>query len=405
MNPRDLRLRDLRRLVGGLWTDARCDAIAPAVLDAAVAVDAKSCDRAVLSAYLRHFPSDHPAFERLRAAASLTAQRRDWPWRARGERWRLWDRDAGPATIAAALLASDDPAAVLREAGLDGDLAQGEFVAEAVETACDQAGAAKGTRAVELGQRLIALFQRLVVADLDAELVDALMTPWTSVRPDKDYMAPLSGFLTARFGDPRFEGTQWARVEADMLALRRGSDPRRLTNLLRGWLTEATVRAFFNIVRTTTDRKDQWDAREAFWLAYMDSGAITEAWFAFGRRAELLAGRLAKEDNVRFARVSGGADPSHSALILSIGDLRIAEWSHNGSCRFWPHPHASHADSRLSRVKAPMLYQDNYDGTLLRTTFGPKGFEFMSHTSGWQAKAANIIFRHTGHRHPRWGGH
>jgi hypothetical protein len=82
-------MRDLRRLVGELWDDSRCDAIAPAVLDAAVTANAKSCDRAVLVAYLRHFPSAHPAFERLRAAAALTAERRDWPWRARGQRWRL----------------------------------------------------------------------------------------------------------------------------------------------------------------------------------------------------------------------------------------------------------------------------------------------------------------------------
>lgn len=403
MRPHDLRLRDLRRLVGELWADERCNPIASVVLDAAVRVDAKSCDRAVLMAYLRHFPSRHPDFERLCAAASFAADRRDWPWRARGHRWQLWDALAGPKEIAAALLKAEDPAAMLREAGIDGDLAQGKFVAEAIQHACQQVAVAQGDRAQALGQRLMSLFQHLSISELDAELVIALMSPWTSTRPAKSYVAFLSGFLTARFGDPRFEGAQWARVEADISASGHQADPKKLTNLLRRWLTEATVRAFFNIVRTTTDRKDQWDAREAFWLAYMDSGSITEAWFAFGRRAEALAGRLAAAENVRFARVSGGADPSHSALIISIGDLRIAEWSHNGSCRFWPTRDAV-ADPRFKRVKAPELYQANYDGNLLRTTFGPQGFEYMPHTSGWQGKAANIIFRHTGHRHPQWGG-
>ena len=65
MDPRTLSRRDLRRLVNDMWPDERCDGIARATLDAAVAANAKSLDRSVLTAYLRHFPCDHPAFDAL----------------------------------------------------------------------------------------------------------------------------------------------------------------------------------------------------------------------------------------------------------------------------------------------------------------------------------------------------
>ena len=401
-DPHRLKTGDLRRLVADLWSDRRCDPIATPTLDAAVARDAKSVDRTVLTAYLRHFPTDHPTFQRLAAASSLTAGRRDWPWRQRGADWQLWDHNVGPARIARALLARDDAPAVLREAGLDGDLAQGEFVAETLEVACEQTGAARGAEAQALGERLIALFHTLAISGRDAMLAWALLAPWQRSKPAKAHERALTSLLSARIGDPRLAQGRWLAIERE-LAERGLSLAVAPSAILRRWLTEATVRAFFTIVRRTTDRKDQWDAREAFWLGYLDAEAINEAWFAFGRRAEQQAGRLAQEEDVRFGRVSGGADPSHSALLLTIGDLRIAEWSHNGACRFWPN-HRDVAGTPRARLNpVPDLYRPEYDGNRLRTTSGPKGFEYLSHHSGWQGNFAAVIYRHTGVLHPQWG--
>ena len=262
MNPADLRLRDLRRLVSELWNDPRCDDIAPAALNAAVAADAKSCDRAVLLAYLRHFPSDHPAFERLRSAASMTAERRDWPWRDRGRRWLLWDPGAGPATVAKALLANDDPLSVLRASGLDGDVAQGEFVAEALEVACEQAGAAQSVHAVAMGTRLITLFEQLKIGGLDALLAEALLAPWIGVHPPKEYRERITKLLVSRVGDPRFQLNKWQALIADIGEPRAAS----IIGLIRRWLTDTTVREFFKVVGTTTNDPVQWAEREAFWV-------------------------------------------------------------------------------------------------------------------------------------------
>ena len=107
MIPAELQRRDLRRLVKELWDDPRCDHLAVATVDAAVAANAQSLDRSVLTAYLRHFPREHPAFEHLRSAARFTASRRPWDWRARGETWQLWDHDEAPKRLARSLLESE----------------------------------------------------------------------------------------------------------------------------------------------------------------------------------------------------------------------------------------------------------------------------------------------------------
>lgn len=394
MNPAGLPLRDLRRLVRDMWDDPRCDAIAPATLDAALAANAKSCDRAVITGYLDHFPTDHPAFGQLARATAQAASRRDWPWRERGERWRLWDREIGPSRLADALLASDDPAALLREAGLDGDLAEGEFVADALGEACEQAAQAKGDRAVTLGERLIALFERLSIGGQDAALARALLKPWTGGQPPDSHRDRVSKLLVGRIGDPRLKAARWETIATEM----EDSNAGRLVAMIRRWLTQRTVRQFFDIVGAATNDPAQWAQREKFWLAYLDDGAIEDAWFAFGRQAEWMAGQSGGDKLLYGEITGGGADPSHSALIMSIGEVRIAEWSHNGSCRFW---------NRNDR-QAPELFQKQYFGMQLRAMNGGRGFEdrfaAIPHASGWQRKFAGFVHHFANRLHPIHGG-
>jgi hypothetical protein len=377
------RPRDLRRAIADIWTDSTRDAQAAPVVGHGLAAGRKSFDRALLLAYLRRFDPDHPAFSRLAHAAGIAADRHDWPWRARGREWQLWDLARGPGRVGDALVRADDPAAVLGAAGLDGDLAQGGFALKALRTVCDVVSESRGAEAERLGTKLIALFDRLEVRQLNTQLAVALLTPWARTKPREEYRKRIGALLVKRIGDPRINAAAWAAlgVPADLVAV------------LRGWLVETAVRAFFAIVGRTTDRKDQWAAREAFWLGYLDVGAITDAWFAFGRQAESLAGAIAREEAVQYGRVVGGADPSHSSLILSIGDTRIAEWSHNGSCRFWPASHKS----------APVPYRPSYDGHALRTTTGGAGFAYIPHQGGWEGKFARKVHATTGVVHPKHG--
>lgn len=390
MNPHLLARRDLRRLVSEMWPDERCNLIAPKVLDAAIAAEVKSLDRAVLTAYLRHFPTEHPAFDRLRAASSLAAGRRDWVWRDRGERWALWDAQAGPGRLAQTLLETDDPLAAMRGAGLDGDLAHGEFVAEAIEAACARAGKARGEEAQQLGERLIVLFERTDIAGRDAMLASGLLTPWLSNAPPKAYQDRMGKLMVARVGDPRFDSAKWDAL------LGRSVEAQAIITLLRRWLTDQTVREFFKVVTHTTDDLVQWRERETFWLAYLDAELIDDAWFALGTKADDLIRSKGEKSEVGYGLIEGSrqyADPSHSSLILSIGDLRIAEWSHSGACRFW----------RDKDRTAPKPYGKKYFGYQLRAMNGGTGFEQLSHWSGWQKTFSSKVHEESGRQHPKHG--
>lgn len=387
------RPRDIRRALSDIWEKNAWSSKASPLVAHSLGEQRKTYDRELVLAYLRRFPLDHDAFSALNQAAGAAAERHDWPWRERGRKFHLWDADEGPEAIGKALLDADEPGAVLREAGLDGDLAAGFFMEDALADACEQVGDSRKAEAEMLGGKLAALFDTLKVGGNDAMLVYGLLAPWQNVNPSEGHRKVIAQILLARIGDPRFARARWSAVLADLGNRMPGCDVEQLVATLRRWLTDATVKAFFLIIGRTTDRKDQWDAREAFWLGYLNIGVISEAWFAFGRRAEELAYGMAREESVAFGRVASGANPGHSSLIMSIGDTRIAEWSHNGSCRFWP------AGSK----RAPELYAPTYDGAELRTMSGPPGFAWREHRGPWQPKFAHEIYRRTGVRHPVHG--
>lgn len=396
MNPVSLSRRDLRRFVKDLWADPRCIAHARAAVDVAAGHDAQSLDRAILSGYLRHFPRKHPDFEHLRAATQYVANRRDWVWKAHGQRWALWDADEAPVRLANAMLQGTGTKA-LREAGLEGDLAQGELVHQAVIAACMVSSKAKADDARRFGESLIDLFDAHQIVGREGILAYGLLAPWQDRQPDKDYRKHIGGILVRRIGDPRIEINRWQALRGDLLE-NYGLDLAPAVQSLKRWLTEAAFDLFFKIVGASTSKLAQWEKREAFWRGYLDSGHMPDAWFAFGKQAERTAANQAASDYVAFARIEGsGASPTQSAIIMSIGALRFAEWSDDGGVRIW----------RSDDPSAPQMYLPSYFGTTLRTMNSRRGFEegfdVISHGSGWQYKVARHIFKFTGIRHPQWG--
>jgi hypothetical protein len=117
---------ELRRLIDGIWHQPGGGRLAATSMAEAAVRRRRSCDRAVIEAYLRHYPQDHPAFGALRTAAEAAAIRHDWAWQERGRRWRLWEKDA-PDLLRAAIAEGGDAGALLAEAGLVGALRDGAF--------------------------------------------------------------------------------------------------------------------------------------------------------------------------------------------------------------------------------------------------------------------------------------
>ena len=394
--PASLCARDVKRLLRDMWVEQGCEGVEHKLLDDGVGRDRTSIDRAILESYLLRFPTLHPAFPDLRGASEMVARRRDWPWHTRGEDFRLWDEQAGPQRLATALLATDHPVEVLRRAGLDGDLATGAFVRQAVRSACAVAVTQRGSTAVETGNRLIALASTIRGAEgIDALLALALLAPWVGSRPPAEHQQKVTTLLIDRIGDPRLAPAIWSALAAELQLQGIDFAIDAVFAVLRGWLVQATVREFFAVVAKTTDRRDQWKDRTAFWLGYLDGGYITDAWFAFGSQAEREARRFMKDQSMAFARIEGaGASANQSALLMTIGDVRVAEWSDNGSCRFW----------RVSRPKAPPMYQSVYFGLVLRSMDAERGFEPLPHMgSTWQNRFAKRIYDRTGVLHPSYG--
>lgn len=397
--PSTIRPRELKRLLRDIWVEQGCEGLESGLMDDGVLRDRASIDRAIVESYLLRFPKQHSAFQGLRAASALVAERRDWPWRARGQEFHLWDEEEGPRRLALELLCADNPAVLLRRAGLDGELATGSFVRQAVCAACITVASQAGAQAVAHGQRLIALASMMQGADgVDEVLALALLAPWLNLPPPEKYQQQVTAFLTNRIGDPRRDSDgKWQALAAKLRAADIDTPADEIFSLLRRWLVQATVREFFAIVTKTTDRRDQWKERTAFWLGYLDTGNISDAWFAFGSQAENEAERFISDQSMAFGRIEGqGATPNQSALLMTIGDMRIAEWSDNGSCRFWP-------DSD-DHGKAPQMYQTTYYALVLRSMDAESGYEPIAHMgTTWQNRIAKRIFDRTGIEHPKYG--
>ena len=103
---------------------------------------------------------------------------------------------------------------------------------------------------------------------------------------------------------------------------------------MRRWLTRASLDLFFRLIdRHALDR--MWIYRHAFWLAYLERGAISDAWLALGGETFNEA-KTIRDLGGAYGRLRGGVDTSQSALLLRIGPLVISEFTHIGKLRAWP---------------------------------------------------------------------
>ena len=78
---------------------------------------------------------------------------------------------------------------------------------------------------------------------------------------------------------------------------------------------------------------------------------IDDIWFLLGPRAANHLRQMSRNEDLTETTGSlQGAGGDQSVLLLRMPGVTIAEWSHNGSCRFW-------LDGNR---KVPKLYQDSY---------------------------------------------
>ncbi|WP_354085987.1 EH signature domain-containing protein [Bradyrhizobium sp. S3.3.6] len=207
-------------------------------------------------------------------------------------------------------------------------------------------------------------------------VANALLLPFIDVEPDQLLRLKIQNFLLDDLGDPRIDRSSWVTTDETARAV-----------LIR-WLAQATLEQFLRVVDRVAPRH-QWDDRRAFWGAYVEKQVVSNAWVAFGVDGARVARQISESTSDtlmrRFASLRE-ASSDHAVLLLSIGDLVVADWSHNGKLRVW----------RSGDRSAPQFGLPSYVANQLRV--GPDFETPHLPPGGWQSRAEAYIRRHTGIR-------
>jgi hypothetical protein len=216
-------------------------------------------------------------------------------------------------------------------------------------------------------------FQYETLPGAQAMLAEAMLRPWASRSPGEAVRSFVVDLLLGVMNDPRTNPQGWASV----------SVPAR--KVMLAWMIKDSLEQFLQVVDDTVKlhQSRMWANRRQFWLSYYETGYISECWVVFGRRGAALARQLAMERQSSALENFGvfirdvGRDPSQAVLLMRIGDLRIADWSHNAHCCIWLPDNQS----------APKLYQNEYLQEELLT-----GADFETpHHKDWQNRVREYI--------------
>lgn len=178
------------------------------------------------------------------------------------------------------------------------------------------------------------------------EMARTLVLPFDNRSIEKSDRDLIASFLVKQFGDPRTDRSRWIGLDD-------------VANILKRWLTEQSLRQFFDVVdRIAPD--NTWKFRRKFWLAYHTHGLIQNAWVVFGPDGAAEVHRSFGTD-APFGRFTGYGQKSiqkgHAVLLLDFGQCIVADWSYDGYCNIWPSNRA---------VKPPALNLPRYSSDDVR---------------------------------------
>lgn len=398
--------RELRNAAWLLWNGSPQGAEIPGLMAAVVEAAGASPRRTrlLIEAWLRDFVAGSATVRAGgEAIRTLLASSRD-PlldrWREAQTAFAMFDADRGPGRIGAALLTgSQSVGEVLAAAGLDDPFrASGGYMRAILR------GMLGGMPKVLRGgggrsglERAFAVLAPDGTLRFDKELRGevgrGLLAAWLDggPPPEPTLREPVRDFLLRHLGDPRTQAWMWTPVGEQETAL------------MRQWLARASLAAFFDLIAEHA-LDHQWRYRQAFWSAYLERGAIEDAWLALGSRVHSSA-KTVRDLAGAFGRLEGGGvDSNQSVLLMRIGPLVLCEWSHNGKLRAWP----------VEWKDAPALYRSSYSRNDLtgpglqfppnpetgsRGSTDGSGLTHKGSDSGrWQGSAAELLARRAGIR-------
>ena len=213
---------------------------------------------------------------------------------------------------------------------------------------------------------------------------EAMLAPFQAEAPKPNVQRILTERIVEKFKDPR--------IHIWPVPLGRNGEARReaCVSTLRRWLSIEYLDLFIKIIeRTAVDR--QFKPRKQFWLKYFEKDKISDVTLILASDADKIAHNMRTEmdntDYMQWAKLSL-ASSNQSVLLMRLGDLVIAEWSHNGAIRFWKSTDKDAPQFHLKEYVASQLR----DGSLKIKVGNTQRNSIIHHENGeWMNSAANTI--------------
>ncbi|MGL1921462.1 MAG: EH signature domain-containing protein [Hyphomicrobiales bacterium] len=221
-----------------------------------------------------------------------------------------------------------------------------------------------------------------------------LLQPYLENKPDISIEKIILPFILENYGDPRDPKTPTPNIYNDPDS----SNAKKCEDVVKKWLALETLELFFEIIdNTAVDH--MWSARKKFWLKYFDGEYIADVRIVLASEAKWEFDKIKQLSNDykhhTCSILSGSASSDQSVLLMKIGSITMAEWSHNGKLRFW--------DS--SDENAPQFNKRSFDAWELRNVSLPiwnnrsnRYNDGITHSGYWQTQARNFIHNKTGVR-------
>ncbi len=384
----DLSISDLRQSPWGIWTGNEPLCASQGKLELLLEQMTKANDRRVYRAlatvFLYGFEVDRSLIKFVASFLKKNINKLGEPWLKANNSLQLFSVEQSPNIVARlALENKKTPDDILVDFGLvDTNWFIGfrEAAFEAGFLQLAQSGAESPLARLEMIKLWIYDGDKVRMDSLKIAAVNAAILPFRGQKPSKDLRDVFLSFVLPLLNDPRIAGGNWSRCQS-------------AEQIVRIWLTEQSLRQFFDVVGRVAP-PEHWDYRSRFWWALHQRGYVDEAWVVFEADGAAMARRLFGKD-LTFGRFSQtqGVQKGHSVLILKLGSLIVTEWSHSSPCSIW---------DELQGPNGPKLYSQKYDPNDLKKSFyGGQATENMtrqgvfyhrsSTTYFWQKEIANHL--------------
>lgn len=299
-------------------------------------IGSRGAVRLLLTMYLLNFDPNNPACHHLARVLVGVRKALSPVWQDRIEQGQLLDVDNGPRHAGAQLIEARDLDRERMRLGLHGAYSSFGFGRAAV-TAAGRLLSEEFVRTRTKPRN----WDRFVTLVSPGGAVDkahqeaafrTFLEPFVASEPP-DLRDQLKPILLSSFGDPRTSPATWPMLSgSDGLARREG-----YLAIVRRWLVSDTIDLFFKIIdRHGLDH--HWSSRRAFWRQYFDSELVVDACVALASRPHSTARRIAARSetaSLSWPPLRGPGDADHAVLLMQIGEVVVAEWSHNGKVRIW----------------------------------------------------------------------